>query len=73
VVTPQRGSRSSRIAKQEPKRLRAATTRSPARTSARRALKTAAIPLAVGKQASAPSSSFIRSPKPSTVGLLNRE
>ena len=47
VCTPNRGRISSRITKHEPNRLRAATTRSPAETSAAIATQTAAMPLAV--------------------------
>ncbi len=69
VSTPQRGRISSRMTKQEPKRAREATTRSPRAQSAAIVVNTAAIPDAVAKQASAPSRRRIRSSKTVTVGL----
>ena len=69
VSTPQRGRISSRMTKHDPNSARDDTTRSPAPHSAAIAVKTAAIPDAVAKHASAPSSSRIRSSKVVTVGL----
>ena len=57
------------MTKHEPKRAREATTRSPAPQSAAMVVNTAAMPEAVAKQASAPSSRRIRSSKTETVGL----
>ena len=57
------------MTKHEPNRPRALTTRSPWPSSAASATKTAAMPEAVAKQASAPSSSRIRSSNIATVGL----
>ena len=61
VSTPQRGRISLHTTKHEPNRLRAATSRSPARAARPSAVNTADIPLAVAKQASAPSSRRSRS------------
>jgi hypothetical protein len=69
VSTPQRGRISFRITKQEPNSDRAATTRSPAASSAPRAVKTADMPDAVAKHASVPSSSRSRSWNVATDGL----
>ena len=57
------------MTKHEPKSAREATTRSPVAQRAAIVVKTAAIPEAVAKQASAPSSSRIRSSNTDTVGL----
>ena len=69
VSTPQRGRISLRITKQEPNRERAATTRSPAASSAPSAVNTADMPDAVAKHASVPSSRRSRSWKVATDGL----
>ncbi|SKZ68968.1 Uncharacterised protein [Mycobacteroides abscessus subsp. abscessus] len=55
--------------KHEPNRLRAATSRSPAFSSAPSATNTAAMPLAVAKHASAPSSKRSRSSNMAVVGF----
>jgi len=55
--------------KHEPNRLRAATSRSPAPSSAPNDVKTAAIPLAVANAAGAPSINRNRSSNMLTVGL----
>ena len=57
------------MTKHEPNRLRADTTRSPWPSSAASAVKTAAMPVAVAKQAGAPSISRSRSSNVVTVGL----
>ena len=57
----------------EPNNARLATTRSPARSWHIRLANTAAIPVAVARQASAPSSRRSRSSKVWTVGLPKRE
>ena len=69
VSTPKRGSTSSMMYRQEPNSARAATTWSPARTWPIIAAVTAAMPLAVARAASAPSSSAMRSSNIDTVGL----
>ncbi len=69
VSTPQRGRISLHTTKHEPNRLRAATSRSPAPSSAPSEVNTAAMPVAVAKQACAPSSSRSRSSNIETVGL----
>ncbi len=69
VSTPHRGKISSRMTKHDPNSARDATTRSPAPHRAAIAVNTAAIPEAVAKHASAPSSWRIRSSKVETVGL----
>ena len=70
VSTPQRGRISSRMTKHEPNSPRElTTTRSPWPSRAASATKTADMPEAVAKQASAPSSSRIRSSNIATVGL----
>ena len=69
VSTPHRGRISSRMTKHDPNSARDDTTRSPAPHSAAIAVNTAAIPDAVAKHASAPSSRRIRSSKVVTVGL----
>ena len=61
------------MTKHDPKRLREATTRSPAETQASRAWNTAAIPLANAHAASAPSMASARRSSTSIVGLLTRE
>ncbi len=73
VSTPQRGRISLHTTKQEPNRLRAATSRSPAFSSAPSAVNTADMPLAVPKHASAPSIRRSRSSNIFTVGLPYRE
>jgi hypothetical protein len=55
--------------KHEPNRLREATSRSPAPSSAPSEVNTAAMPLAVAKAAGAPSSRRNRSSNIDTVGL----
>ena len=57
------------MTKQEPKSPREDTTRSPCPSRAASATKTAAIPEAVAKHASAPSSRRSRSSNIATVGL----
>ena len=69
VSIPKRGKMSAMIYWQEPKSARAATTRSPAFNWHIIDAKTAAMPLAVARQASAPSRSRRRSSKTLTVGL----
>ena len=59
--------------KHDPNRLRAATNRSPAASSAPSEVKTAAIPVAVAKHAGAPSISRSRSSNIEIVGLPYRE
>ena len=59
--------------KHDPNSAREATTRSPVSRIAISELKTAAMPLAVAKQSSAPSISRRRSSKVVTVGLPYRE
>ncbi len=73
VSMPQRGRISLHTTKQDPNRLRAATSRSPAASSAPSEVNTAAIPVAVAKQAGAPSISRSRSSNIETVGLPYRE
>ena len=58
---------------QEPKSSRLATTRSPAPSKAPRAVKTAAMPVAVANAAGAPSRADMRCSNMRTVGLPNRE
>ena len=69
VSTPQRGRISVRMTLHEPKSARPATIRSPAETTEAREANTAAMPLAVAMQASAPSSRRSRSSNIVTVGL----
>ena len=69
VSTPQRGRISLHTTKHDPNRLRAATNRSPAPSSAPSEVNTADMPDAVAKQAGAPSSSRSRSSNIDTVGL----
>lgn len=69
VSTPQRGRISLHTTKQDPNRLRAATSRSPAASSAPNAVNTAAMPVAVAKAAGAPSMSRSRSSNIWMVGL----
>ncbi len=69
VCTPQRGRISLHTTKHEPNRLRAATSRSPAPSSAPSEVNTAAMPLAVANAAGAPSISRSRSSNTDTVGL----
>ena len=69
VSTPQRGRISLHTTKHEPNRLRAATNRSPAASSAPSDVNTAAIPVAVAKHAGAPSISRSRSSNIEIVGL----
>ena len=57
------------MTKHDPNSARELTSRSPWPQRAARATHTAAIPLAVAKQASAPSTSRIRSSNIRTVGL----
>ena len=66
---PKRGSRVSQMKRQEPKRARAATTWSPASSREKSAPCTAAMPEAVAKASSAPSSPAMRSSNMRTVGL----
>ncbi len=61
------------MTKQEPKSARELTSRSPWPHRAASATQTAAIPLAVAKQASAPSTRRIRCSNIRTVGLPYRE
>ncbi len=67
--TPNRGSQLARIQRQEPNRARLATTWSPAFTNPIRAMVTAAMPEAVVRQASAPSSNARRCSNMRLVGL----
>ena len=69
VSTPHRGRISSTMTKHEPNSARELTIRSPWPQSAASATNTAAMPLAVAKQASAPSTSRSRSSNIRTVGL----
>lgn len=73
VSTPQRGRISLHTTKHEPNRLRDATNRSPAPSSAPSDVNTAAMPLAVANAAGAPSSRRSRSSNIVTVGLPYRE
>ncbi len=66
---PKRGRISPTMILQEPNSARQATTRSPAVSWQASAAKTAAMPLAVPRQASAPSSRARRSSNTPTVGL----
>jgi hypothetical protein len=67
--TPQRGRISLHTTKHDPNRLRAATNRSPAPSSAPSEVNTAAIPEAVANAAGAPSISRSRSSNIEIVGL----
>ena len=69
VSIPQRGRISLHTTKHDPNRLRAATSRSPAASSAPSEVKTAAMPVAVAKHAGAPSISRSRSSNIEIVGL----
>ncbi len=69
ISTPQRGRISLHTTKHEPNRLRAATSRSPAPSSAPSEVNTAAIPDAVANAAGAPSMSRSRSSNIEMVGL----
>ena len=69
VSTPQRGKISLHTTKHDPNRLRAATSRSPAASSAPNDVNTAAIPLAVANAAGAPSIRRRRSSNMVIVGL----
>ncbi|SKU20301.1 Uncharacterised protein [Mycobacteroides abscessus subsp. abscessus] len=69
VSTPQRGRISLHTTKQDPNRLRAATSLSPAPSNAPSAVKTADMPVAVANAASAPSMSRSRSSNMEIVGL----
>ena len=69
VSTPHRGRISLHTTKHDPNRLRAATSRSPAPSSAPSEVNTAAMPLAVAKHAGAPSISRSRSSNIEMVGL----
>ena len=73
VWMPNLGSRLSTSQRQEPKAARAATTWSPAESWQSSAVVIAAIPLACARQASAPSSSAMRSSSMATVGFWRRE
>lgn len=73
VSTPQRGRISLHTTKHDPNRLREATSRSPAASSAPSEVNTAAMPLAVAKAAGAPSMRRNRSSNIVTVGLPYRE
>ena len=68
-VTPKRGSHSSITQRQEPNSALAATTWSPALTSPISAVVTAAMPVAVERAASAPSSAAMRFSNMSMVGF----
>ena len=70
---PNFGSRVETIQWQEPNSARDATTRSPAFSCASSAAFTAAMPVAVVRQASAPSISASRSSSMVRVGLAKRE
>ena len=69
VSMPHRGRISLQTTKQDPNRLRAATNRSPAASSAPSEVNTAAMPLAVANAAGAPSIRRSRSSNMVTVGL----
>ena len=69
ISTPQRGRISLHTTKHEPNRLRAATSRSPAPSSAPSEVNTAAMPVAVANAAGAPSISRSRSSNIEIVGL----
>src|SRR6185437_6451314 len=73
VSTPQRGRISLHTTKHDPNKLRDATNRSPAPSSAPSEVNTAAMPLAVANAAGAPSSRRNRSSNIVTVGLPYRE
>ena len=68
-ATPKRGSHSSTTQRQEPNSAFAATTWSPARTMPISAVVTAAMPVAVARAASAPSSAAMRLSNMVSVGL----
>jgi hypothetical protein len=68
-ATPKRGRKSAMTYWHEPNKAREATTWSPARRSQRSAAVTAAMPLAIARAASAPSTRHMRSSNMATVGL----